>query len=88
MESNTGPGEEMALSEIITCPPGDESGQNANQEPSDDLAGEETALCEKINSPEDENGQHANQETSDGPAGEMTGSCMDKLSQKINTFCS
>ena len=45
MESNSGPGETMALSEIITCPPGDESGQNANQEPSDDPAGEMTVSC-------------------------------------------
>ena len=43
MESNSGPREEIALSEIITCLHGDENGQHANQEPSDDPAGEKTA---------------------------------------------
>ena len=43
MESNSGPREEIALSEIITCSHGDENGQQANQEPSDEPAGEMTA---------------------------------------------
>ena len=36
MKSNSDPGEKIALSEIITCQPGDENGPNANQELSDD----------------------------------------------------
>ena len=43
MESNSsGPREEIALSEIITCSNGDENGQHA-KEPSDNPAGEMTA---------------------------------------------
>ena len=36
MKSNSGPGEKIALSEIITCQPGDENGPNTDQELSDD----------------------------------------------------
>ena len=36
MKSNSGPGEVIALSEIITCQPGDENGHNADQDLSDD----------------------------------------------------
>ena len=43
MESNSGPREEIALSEIITCSHRDENRQQANQEPSDDPAREMTA---------------------------------------------
>ena len=54
MESNSGPREEIALSEIITCSHGDENGQQANQEPSDEPAGEMAAsfidkFCLKFN---------------------------------------
>ena len=42
MESNSDPGDEMAVNEIITCPLGDGNRENANQEPLDDPTGEMT----------------------------------------------